>query len=263
MGGALRLLASTFLRRAGATWAKKNIAPSLHVASRQGLPRTIVIAHGVQNPLDKTAAKTESHLTENNTFAYLGRLVVEKGVSALLAAARMLRSQGHEIRVVLVGDGPDRVRLEKQIIDSHLESTVRITGFLSSQSVERELKNVRAIVIPTIMEETAGLAALEQMMRGRPVIASAIGGLKEIVDGAGLTFGPGDPAALAEAMLRILNEPDLGTRLAELGSQRALQSYSLGAMIDGHARLYRELRPPDKTPGTDLDTRGPHSDSHN
>lgn len=240
--GAFRLLASTFLRRTGANRAAKNIAPSHHVASRQGLPRTMVIAHGVPNLPGKTAAKTGSH--EKNTFAYLGRLVVEKGVSLLLEAARLLRSEGQDIRVALIGDGPERVRLEKQIEDSHLESTVRITGFLSPQFVERELENVRAVVIPTIMEETAGLAAIEQMMRGRPVIASAIGGLAEIVDGAGLTFRPGDPAALAKAMLRILNEPDLGSCLAEGARQRALQSYSFGAMIDGHARVYREVSSP-------------------
>ncbi|HET7150201.1 MAG TPA: glycosyltransferase family 4 protein, partial [Candidatus Acidoferrum sp.] len=229
--GALRLLASTFLRRAGVNRAAMNIAPSLHVASRQGLPRTTVIAHGVQDPVGKTAAKSQ----EKNTFAYLGRLVAEKGVSLLLEAARLVRSEGQDIRVALIGDGPERVRLEKQIMDSHLESTVRITGFLSPQIVERELEDVRAVVIPTIMEETAGLAAIEQMMRGRPVIASAIGGLEEIVDGAGLTFRPGDPAALAKAMLRILKEPDLGSCLAERGRERALQSYSFGAMIDGHA----------------------------
>ena len=252
--GALRLLASTFVRRAGATRAEKNIAPSHHVASRQGLPRTTVIAHGVQDAVDKTAAKAESN--EKNNFAYLGRLVAEKGVSLLLEAARLLRSEGHDIRVVLIGDGPERVRLEKQIIGSSLESTVRMTGFLSPQFAERELENARAVVIPTIMEETAGLAAIEQMMRGRPVIASGIGGLGEIVDGAGLTFPPGDPAALAKAMLRILNEPDLGARLAELGRQRALQSYSFGAMIDGHARVCREVRPPGKAPGRDLEARG-------
>lgn len=253
--GALRLLASTFLRRAGATWAAKNVAPSHHVASRQGLPRTIVVAHGVQDLPGKTAAKTESQ--EKNTFAYLGRLVAEKGVSLLLEATRLLRLEGRDIRVALIGDGPERVRLEKQIMNSHLESSVRITGFLSRQSVERELEDVRAVVIPTIMEETAGLAAIEQMMRGRPVIASETGGLGEIVDGAGLTFRPRDPAALAKAMLRIVNEPNLGCCLAALGRRRALQSYSSGAMIDGHARVYREVRLRDKVLGRGWETRGP------
>lgn len=256
--GALRLLSSTFVRRAGATWAAKNVAPSNHVALRQGLLRTTVVPHGVQDSLGKTAAKTESH--EKTTFAYLGRLVVEKGVSLLLEAAHLLRSEGHDIRVVLIGDGPERVRLEKQIAESHLGSSARITGFLTGSRLAAALRDVSIVVMPSVWEETAGLAAIEQMMRGCPVIASAIAGLGEIVDGAGLTFGPGNPAALAKAMLRILNEPNLGRCLAELGRQRVLHSYSFGAMIDGHARVYREVRSPDKVSGIDLETRSPDSD---
>ena len=237
--GALRLLISTFLRRAGSRSAARNIAPSHHVALRQALPRTTVIAHGVQAPLDTPEIQTRARPLEKHNFAYLGRLVVEKGVSVLVEAARMLRAEGRDVRILLIGDGPDRGRLEKQIAAAHLESCVRITGFLSGAALQREILGVGAIVIPTIMEETAGLAALEQMAHGRVVIASAIGGLGEIVNGAGLTFAPGDPASLAEAMRRILDELALASSLAVLARQRVLQSFSLGSMIDAHARLYR------------------------
>ncbi len=239
--GSLRLLASTFLRRAGSRWASQNIAPSHHVASRQNLPRTIVIVHGVEDPLPGRDAATESRRTGAMCFAYLGRLVFEKGVSVLLEAARLLRAEGRDVHVLLIGDGPDRARLENQIAASHLESSVRITGFLSGAALQRELATVQTIVIPTIMEETAGLAALEQMARGRAVIASAIGGLGEIVSGAGLTFPPNDPAALGAAMKRVLDEPGLASSLGALARQRVRQSFSLTGMIDAHARVYREL----------------------
>lgn len=239
--GAFRLLISTFFRRAGSRSAAKNIAPSRHVASRQGFPRTTVIPHGVQAPLDSAEVQTQARPTDKQNFAYLGRLVVEKGVSVLVEAARLLRAAGISIRVLLIGDGPERAHLQQQIAAAQLESCLQITGFLSGVALQRELLDVGTIVIPTIMEETAGLAALEQMARGRPVIASAIGGLREIVDGAGLTFLPGDPAALARAMRRILDEPSLASSLAALGRQRVLQSFSFGAMIDAHACIYRRL----------------------
>jgi len=235
--GAVRLLASTFLRRACSRSATANIAPSQHVASRQGLPRTTVIVHGVQ--ADTTEIKRVAPSTGQKNFAYLGRLVVEKGLSVLLEAARLLREQSRDVRVLLIGDGPERACLQNQIAASHLESCVRITGFLSGEALQRELRDVGTIVIPTIMEETAGLAALEQMARGRPVIASAVGGLWEIVGGAGLTFPPGDASALANAMKRILDEPGLASSLGALARQRVLQSFSFGAMIEAHARLYR------------------------
>jgi glycosyltransferase involved in cell wall biosynthesis len=239
--GALRLLAATFLRRAYSRGAGANIAPSHHVSSRQGLPRTTVILHGVEDAFRGSGAPPGSPANDGRTFAYLGRLVVEKGVSVLLEAARLLRAEGRDVHVVLIGDGPDRARLEKQIAASHLEKNVRITGFLSGAALDRQLGTVGTIVIPTIMEETAGLAALEQMARGRPVIASAIGGLGEIVSGAGLTFPPGDPAALAAVMKRILDEPGLAASLGASGRWHALQLFSIGGMIDAHARVYREV----------------------
>ena len=168
-------------------------------------------------------------------------LVVEKGVTVLLEAARLLRAEGREVSVTLIGDGPDRLRLERQIAAEHLENVVRITGFLSGAALRHETERVAAIVIPTVMEETAGLAALEQMIRGRPVIASAIGGLGEIVGGVGLTFPPNDPIELARAIKRILDEPGLAFSLGVSARERALRSFSFGGMIDAHACVYRAL----------------------
>jgi glycosyltransferase involved in cell wall biosynthesis len=239
--GALRLLLLTFLRRACSRTAASNIAPSQHVASRLNLPRTSVIFHGVPDPLGTMAAKEKTSAIKNRSFAYLGRLVIEKGVSVLVEAARLLRAQGREVPVLIIGDGPERPRLETQIAASGLESSLRITGFLSGEALQRELDGVATIVIPTIMEETAGLAAIEQMARGRPVIASAVGGLQEIVNGAGLTFPADDASALANAMRRILDEPGLASSLGALSRHRVLQSFSFKSMTDAHARLYRSL----------------------
>jgi len=242
--GSLRMLVSTFARRAMSRHAAANIAPSQHVAARQSLPRTRVIVHGVEDSLhgrDRVAAPETS---DRKSFAYLGRLVVEKGVSVLLEAARLLCAEGREVHVTLIGDGPDRSRLEQQIVALHLESTMRITGFLSGAALDRALEQVSAIVIPTVMKETAGLAALEQMVRGRPVVASGVGGLGEIVNGAGLTFPPNDPVALAGAMKRIMDEHDLAESLGTSARQRVLRSFSFGGMIDAHACVYRAVYEP-------------------
>jgi glycosyltransferase involved in cell wall biosynthesis len=93
--------------------------------------------------------------------------------------------------------------------------------------------------MPSVWEETAGLAAIEQMMRGRLVIASKIGGLAEIVGSAGLCFAPGSADALAECMRRVLQEPGL---IDVLGSQARMRAFNLFArprMIDEHRNLYR------------------------
>lgn len=237
----LWLLLSAFLRYAGSRRAAANIAPSVHVAARQALPRTATIVHGIEDPCGGKDPLRAVQLAHKKNFAYLGRLVVEKGLSVLLEAARLLRAEGRDIAVVLIGDGPDRPRLEKQIAALGLEKSVTITGFLSGVNLNRFLHDVGTIVIPTTMEETAGLAAMQQMVRGRPVIASAVGGLGELVRDAGLTFSPGDPHSLAGAMRRILDEPDLAAALGAAGRRRILQSFSYGGMIDAHAHIYRQV----------------------
>lgn len=237
----LWLLFSAFLRNAASRRAATNIAPSGHVASRQALPRTTTIVHGIEDPFDGRAPLQTDQPVNRKSFAYLGRFVIEKGLSVLLEATRLLQTEGRDIEVLLIGDGPDRSRLRKQIAALGLEGIVRITGFLSGMDLDRVLRGVGTIVIPTTMEETAGLAAMEQMVRGRPVIASAIGGLRELVCDAGLLFSPGDPHALAQAMKRILDEPGLTTSVGAAGRRRILQSFSYGAMIDAHAGLYCDL----------------------
>jgi glycosyltransferase involved in cell wall biosynthesis len=236
------LLLSAFLRNAISRRAAANIAPSTHVALRQALPRTATIVHGIEDPF---AGRDPLHATQpiqRKKLAYLGRLVTEKGLSVLLEATRLLRSVGRDVEVVLIGDGPDRPRLEKEIDALGLVGSVRITGFLSATNLDQTLRDADAIVIPTTMEETAGLAAMEQMVRGRPVIASAIGGLGELVRDAGLLFSPGDPHALAQAMKRILDEPGLTASLGAAGRLRILLTFSYRGMIDAHARLYHEVR---------------------
>lgn len=236
------LLLSALLRHALSRRAAANIAPSSHVASRQSFPRTATILHGIEDPCAGIDPFQATQQMQRKNFAYIGRLVTEKGLSVLLEATRLLRAEGRDLDVALIGDGPDRPRLKKEIDALGLAGSVRITGFLSGTNLDQALREVGCIVIPTTMEETAGLAAMEQMVRGRPVIASAIGGLGELVGDAGLLFSPGDPHALAGEMKRILDEPGLAASLGAAGRQRILLSFSYRGMIEAHACLYREVR---------------------
>jgi len=152
-----------------------------------------------------------------------------------------LRDEGHAFRVRLIGDGPERSRLEAIIARDRLESYVQLTGFLTGAALAETLRDVRVVVMPSVWEETAGLAAIEQMMRGRLVIASAIGGLCEVVGSGGLTFPAGDARALALQMSSVVQNPSIIDTLGSKGRDRALQLFRRGNMIDEHARLYRKV----------------------
>jgi len=118
---------------------------------------------------------------------------------------------------------------------------VSIKGYLSGQKLAEALRDVGVVVMPSVWEETAGLAAIEQMMRGRLVIASEIGGLAEVVGSTGLCFAPGSADALAECMRHVLQEPELIDKLGPQARMRALRLFARRRMILEHHQVYRDV----------------------
>jgi glycosyltransferase involved in cell wall biosynthesis len=127
---------------------------------------------------------------------YIGRLSAEKGVDVLLRALAALDDPPFEV----VGDGPDEVTLRGLAAALGLERT-RFLGRLDGDGVISALERARYVVMPSRSEETAGLAGLEAMGWGRPLVATALGALPELVaDGRGRSCPAGVVAPLAEAM---------------------------------------------------------------
>ena len=236
----LRQLVLTKMRNA-LCQGVENIAISEHVRKRHALPGSRVIYYGIEDNLKgETVPSIVSTFPTRLCFAYVGRFVSEKGVHVLLDAAARLQKEGHEFDVLLIGDGPDRTKLEREIERQGLGSRVRITGFLRGPQLSSLLQEVHVVVMPSVWEETAGLAAIEQMMRGRLVIASAIGGLGEVVGSAGIVCPPGDAEALAGCMSAVITHPE---RIAALGSkarERALSTFGYARMLEEHAQVYRQ-----------------------
>jgi len=226
-----------------------NLAISNHSLKRCGLAHSKVVYHGIEGKLEsRPLVDSLSPAAGKIYFAYVGRLVSEKGIDGLLEASRLLREEGHHFAVRLIGDGPERPKLEAIIARDHLEPTVQVTGFLTGAALAEALLDVRIVVMPSVWEETAGLAAMEQMMRGRLVIASDIGGLGEIVGDTGLKFSPGDAVALADAMRKIVLRPGLIDSFGKIARERAQKLFLRERMIAEHASVYRDVLPPRKTP---------------
>jgi glycosyltransferase involved in cell wall biosynthesis len=168
-------------------------------------------------------------------------LVQEKGLMILLEAASRLRDRKYDFRLKLIGDGPERARLEGKVVESNLQSRVSFTGFLTGEDLRDATADLAALVMPSIMEETAGLAAIEQMMRGRLVIASDIGGLGEVVGEAGLKFTAGDADQLAACMQRVIDEPNLVNEVGQRARERSVELFTDTQKTETYVSIYRQI----------------------
>jgi glycosyltransferase involved in cell wall biosynthesis len=236
---ATKLLAFMFPRHWLARAATTNIAVTNHVDHRQKLPHTKIVYHGIEDALPNPEQLIPP---QKLRIAYVGRLVPEKGIPVLLEAAKILHAEGHDFEIRIIGDGSERSKLEDLIRREKLESCISITGFLTGDAFTRALRDISVVVMPSTWEETAGLAAIEQMMRGRVVIAADIGGLTEVVGDTGLKFAPGDPESLANCLRSVIQNPALIGSYGEKARRRAVQVFQRSKMVSEHAQIYRDAR---------------------
>ena len=138
-------------------------------------------------------------------FVFVGRLSREKGVASLLRAFARIREETPTAELRLVGDGEERESLERLAHSLHLGESLVFCGWIGPPEVEDELAAAWASVVPSLWAEPLGLVAVEAAVRGVPVVASAMGGLREtVVHGRnGLLFPNGDETALSSCLSEI------------------------------------------------------------
>ncbi len=241
--GSLRSLALTFPRRWLARRATVNVGVSRHVARRVALPRTRVIWNGIAQQVSfvDVSKIAPAPAQRPPCFAFLGRLVAEKGVPVLLRACRQLADQNFNFRLKIVGDGPERENLERLVEELNLIGQTEFTGSIPSAEIPDVLSDAIAVVMPSTWEDVSPLVAIEQMMHSRLLIVSDIGGLGDMVNEIGLKFPAGNATALAACMRQTLDNPELAADLASRGRNRALEKFTEDQMVSEHVHVYDKL----------------------
>ena len=230
----LVMLLLTPLRRSLLNQARANIMPTDWLASVLKLQRMTTIYHGIPSqPIEKPAQPMPM------TFAFQGRLVSTKGVGLLLRAAEDILQTNQEFQIVIVGDGPERETLKSRLTEA-LRLRVRFLGHVSEDRLNEVLKDTSVVVMPSLGGEVFGLVAAENMMRGKLLIVSDIGAMREVVGETGLVFRTGDAEDLAACMKRAINEPALPLRLGDSARIRAVRIFDRDSMIKKHISLYCE-----------------------
>lgn len=178
----------------------------------------------------------------------VGRLARHKGFDHLLWAAFMLRARGIEIEVELVGDGPERRALRTLARDLGIADQVRFRGWLLFAEARQAMSEATILVHPSSgLGDGLPNVVREAMAVGTPVIASDVAGIPEALDqGCGVLVPPGDPAALADALDRLLHDPSARRAIAERARRRVEERYDLWRNGAHLAELLRSTR---RSPG--------------
>jgi glycosyltransferase involved in cell wall biosynthesis len=191
---------------------------------------------------EKFAPAVESQIGANDIFTVgcLGALEERKGHQYLLEAAALLKAQGLKVRYAIAGQGRRQAQLEAEVARLGIDQDVRFLGFVTN-TVEF-LAGVDLFAMPSL-QEGLGVAALEAMAAGRPVIASQVGGLAEsVLDGiTGLLVPPRDSAALAGGIAKLASSPALAQAMGKQGRERVSREFSLANMAGQNESYYYEL----------------------
>ncbi len=204
-----------------------------------------VIHCGVEPARYAPAPSTDTH----TDLVFVGRLAAVKGVRILLGALRAALPEHPNLRLTLVGDGPDRAALAVEAQD--LGEAVQFLGYQTQEAVAEILARADMMVLPSFAEGVP-VVLMEAMASQVPVIATQVAGVSELVehDKSGLIVPPGDQAALTRAILSLAQDPARRARMGKAGRRRVGAAFD----IDGEAQRLAALFEGRAAPGPRPDT---------
>ena len=203
--------------------------------------RSIRLIYSGIDPMPYTGLQSDAHrATDSAVVAMLAVLQERKGHRFLLDAARVLKGRGRRIRYVFAGDGSLKTQLQTLVQTLGLREEVSFIGFV--KDVPKFLSSIDVLVLPSLYEGL-GVAALEGMAAGKPVVATRVGGLAEsIVDGeTGFLVPPEDGAALADAIDRLVADPFMARAMGRKGAARVLSNFTIEQMASQNEAYYYAL----------------------
>jgi glycosyltransferase involved in cell wall biosynthesis len=194
---------------------------------------------GSVEPAERSRVRTELGIGEDEVVAtFVGRVVPIKRVDMLLRATAIAR-RSSPLRLLVVGDGELRPRLEAQARELGIADAVSFLGY------RRDLPAIAAasdLAVLTSANEGTPVSLIEAAAAGRPAVATRVGGVAEVVSAdTGMVVAPGDSGAFADALVRLASDATLRARLGAAARERALRRYSAARLVADIEALYEEL----------------------
>jgi glycogen(starch) synthase len=175
-------------------------------------------------------------------IVFLGRLVRQKGADVLLAAMALLAVQGCAPALTIAGEGEERGSLEAEIAHLGLGDRVRLIGPIGHDRAHDLLARADVVAMPSRIEPF-GIVALEAAQAGRPIVASGVDGLPEVVAHGvtGLLVPPDDPAALAQAIAALLDDRARAQAMGLAARRHAAALFDWTRYVDAHEALFERI----------------------
>ena len=211
--------------------------------ARRAVPEIGPVASVVLNGAPAPALRPAPLPFDPPRILYLGRLVPQKGVDRLVDAVASLSARWPAARLVIAGDGTARADLERRVSAHGLTARTEFAGWIPPDEVPALINRCTLVVVPSLGHEDFGLVAVEAARMARPVVATRVGGLPEVVQHGrtGLLAPDGDAGALAEAIATLLAGTDTATRLGQAARRRAGRRFSWSAYARSYLALYRSF----------------------
>ncbi len=201
-----------------------------HLAINEVVRRRVIPLFTTMSPVVGSGHATRRRVV------FAGRIVLPKGVGVLVRAAREVDAE-----FVVCGDGWRLEQMRRLARRIGVHERVRFKGWLASAALARELAEASVVAVPSIWPEPFGLVGVEAFAAGRPVVASATGGVRDWLEPGvnGLAAKPGDPQALARALSELLEDPArqqaMGAAGRELARERFSEERHVSALLDAYA----------------------------
>jgi glycogen(starch) synthase len=218
---------------------------------RRLAPEIIPHSSVIYNALEAPSFNPEPLPFHPPQLLCVGRLVHEKGFDLALAAFSTVLDGFPRARLLIAGDGPERQRLTQRTSKLGLASSVDFLGSVPPETVLRLMNKATLVIIPSRVEGF-GLVALESALMARPVVATNIGGLSEVVlhQKTGLLVQEDDQKGLANAVLFLLNHPQAADTFGAAARRRVKEVFRFEHHVDAYDQLYQRITR--KVPGADL-----------
>lgn len=205
--------------------------------------RIVLIPNGIPDPPGPGDRDLRAELgigPEQPVIGTVGTLRPQKALHVLISAAAALRPEFPDLRVLIVGDGAERARLEDLRAELRLQDTVTLLG---QRSDVPDLLRAFDVAVSSSDFEGAPLAILEYMAAGLPVVATRVGGVPDLVDQGrtGLLVEARRPGDLATALAQLLRDPDRARQMGERGRRLQRRQFTIEAVVDRVQGLYEQL----------------------